>query len=286
MSGFALTRRGNWLASIVALALFLCFTGFTRAGESEILETRGSYESQGKSITIERFEPKTPGKYPAVLVVHGSGGMTIGGPWFRDSARHLAKNGYVAHVVHYFDLTGTKIADLSTMKTHFPAWMTVLADGLTRSFEATQCRRQPSRSCRLFTRIVSLVVAIPLRRPRCYCRRLFRRLARAAGGEGENPAADSDPPRRRRQGRPRFRSESVGKALPGAEVHPRGLGLSRCWPRLFWCDRSRCNETQFVVSRCSTEACEAIVDEARNVCDPPAGSGGGVGRRGDVMALI
>ena len=70
----------------------------------------------GKAITVDRFEPKLPGRYPAVLVIHGAGGTTIGGPWFRESARMLARRGYVAHVVHYFDLTGTRVADMPTMR--------------------------------------------------------------------------------------------------------------------------------------------------------------------------
>ncbi len=101
------------------------------AVENDVVQQMtGSFESQGKTISIERFEPKAPGRYPAVLVIHGAGGMTIGGVWFRESARMLAKQGYVAHVVHYFDLTGTKVADQATMKTHFAGWTKVLADGV------------------------------------------------------------------------------------------------------------------------------------------------------------
>lgn len=99
--------------------------------DREIVESRGSYESQGKPITIERFEPKAAGKYPAVLIVHGAGGMMIGGPVFREAARTLARQGYVAHVVHYFELTDTRIADKTAMKRHFPVWMKALADGIT-----------------------------------------------------------------------------------------------------------------------------------------------------------
>jgi carboxymethylenebutenolidase len=105
--------------------------GAEAPGAFEIVESTGRYESQGKTITVERFEPKAPGKYPAVLVLHGSGGMAIGGAWFRESARALARRGYVAHVVHYFDLTGIILADLTTMKASFPGWMMAVADGVT-----------------------------------------------------------------------------------------------------------------------------------------------------------
>lgn len=113
------------------------------AREFEVVESSGSYTSQGKTIAIERFEPKAPGRYPAVLVVHGAGGMTVGGPLFRESARHLARRGYVAHVVHYFGLTETRIADLPAMKAHFPAWMRVVADGITHA--AKQPNVDPGR---------------------------------------------------------------------------------------------------------------------------------------------
>jgi carboxymethylenebutenolidase len=101
------------------------------ATEPEVIESKSSYESQGKTIVVERFEPKAPGAWPAVLVLHGAGGMSIGGPAFRDFARLLARRGYVAHVVHYFDLTGTKLADLPTMKASFPGWLKAVADGVS-----------------------------------------------------------------------------------------------------------------------------------------------------------
>jgi len=109
----------------------------------EVDVSKGSFESQGKSITFERFAPKAPGKYPAVLVLHGAGGMTVGGPWFRDAARRLAKHGYVALVVHYFDLTGTKIADQSAMKTNFEPWVRVVSDGISHAL--TQPDVDPAR---------------------------------------------------------------------------------------------------------------------------------------------
>ena len=109
----------------------------------EINESTTSFESQGKTIAVERFEPKAKGKYPAVIVLHGSGGMILGGPLFRDLSRRLARRGYVAHVIHYFDLTGTKLADLPTMKANFPVWLLAVADGV--SFAAKQPNVDPER---------------------------------------------------------------------------------------------------------------------------------------------
>jgi dienelactone hydrolase len=103
----------------------------TSSTDTEILETKGSFESQGKSITVEKFEPKSSGRHPAVLLLHGAGGMEIGGPEFRDFARALASRGFVAHVVHYFDQTGTVRADASAISRLFSTWMITIGDALT-----------------------------------------------------------------------------------------------------------------------------------------------------------
>lgn len=97
----------------------------------EIAASVSSYLSQGKPITVERFEPRDGHKHPAVMIVHGSGGLFLGRTTYRETARQLARKGYVAHLVHYFDLTGTHVADLPTMRAHFASWLIVLADGLT-----------------------------------------------------------------------------------------------------------------------------------------------------------
>ncbi|MFO0951018.1 MAG: dienelactone hydrolase family protein [Isosphaeraceae bacterium] len=96
-----------------------------------VVESKVVYESQGKTIRVERFEPPGDAVCPAVLILHGSGGMAVGGPSFREMARTLARNGYVADVVHYFDLTGTVIADMPTMRAKFPVWLLAVADGVT-----------------------------------------------------------------------------------------------------------------------------------------------------------
>ena len=156
MNRFSVSRAPR--RSLLLMTFALTFGGFApgraagppvaptivpAAPDFEVVESTATYQSQGKPISIERFEPKAPGRYPAVLVVHGAGGMTIGGPLFREAARTLAGRGYVAHVVHYFELTDTKIADLATMKANFPAWMKALADGVTNA--STQPNVDPER---------------------------------------------------------------------------------------------------------------------------------------------
>ncbi len=101
------------------------------AESAAIVESSDSFESHGKTIEVERFEPQAPGKHPVVIVLHGSGGMHVGGFMFRQMARDLAARGYVAVLPHYFDRTGTTIADLKQMVERFKDWMETIGDATT-----------------------------------------------------------------------------------------------------------------------------------------------------------
>jgi len=103
----------------------------TTALGGEIVESKGSFPSIGKTIGFERFDPRGPGKHPAVIILHGAGGMDVGGPEFREFGRELARRGYVARIVHYFDQTGTKTADAATIARSFSAWLVTIGDAIT-----------------------------------------------------------------------------------------------------------------------------------------------------------
>ncbi len=108
-----------------------------------IVETRATFESGGKTIAVERFEPQEPGKYPVAVVLHGSGGMAVGGFMFRNLARELAGRGYLVVLPHYFDRTGTTIADMTTMVEKFPVWIKTVADASSYALDLPNA--QPDR---------------------------------------------------------------------------------------------------------------------------------------------
>ena len=120
-----MNRRTNPLL----LGMILMLGPIARGGE--VVESPGSFSSQGKTIGDERFAPKEPGKHPAILILHGAGGMNVGGPEFREFARELARRGYVARIVHYFDGTGIKSADASAIARNFSSWMLTVGDAIT-----------------------------------------------------------------------------------------------------------------------------------------------------------
>jgi carboxymethylenebutenolidase len=70
-----------------------------------------------------------------VLALHGAGGNVSG---MERYASTLADQGFAAYILHYFDRTGTKSADMPTIMGNFPLWMKTLWDAI--SFVETQPR--------------------------------------------------------------------------------------------------------------------------------------------------
>ncbi|HEX8200055.1 MAG TPA: dienelactone hydrolase family protein [Isosphaeraceae bacterium] len=95
------------------------------------MDSTDRFDCRGRGITVERFAPTTSGRHPAVVILHGSGGMPAGGLAFRAFARVLAGRGYVALIPHYFERTGTTAADERTIPVNFPAWMEAVAAAVT-----------------------------------------------------------------------------------------------------------------------------------------------------------
>jgi carboxymethylenebutenolidase len=95
-----------------------------------------AYTSGGARVAVERFAPRTrggaAGRHPAVLVLHSSDGVRgPSGAIVRRWADALARHGYVAYVVHYFDRTGDTRTDDAREDAVFPQWTAALEDAVT-----------------------------------------------------------------------------------------------------------------------------------------------------------
>ena len=96
---------------------------------TEVRISKSSFQSAGKMITLQHYLPVTPGKYPAVLALHGSGGIREG--WADQPSKLLAGQGYSVFVVHFFERTDTFRADYHTTVRNFPDWMRTIGDAVT-----------------------------------------------------------------------------------------------------------------------------------------------------------
>jgi carboxymethylenebutenolidase len=104
------------------------------------------FVSGGKPIAAEVFRPATPGRHPAVLILHGSFGLL---PQYRADivsfAEALEAKGTVAVLPHYFERTGTipGIDATTAIPKHLHDWQATVADALafTRAHPAVNAGR-------------------------------------------------------------------------------------------------------------------------------------------------
>jgi dienelactone hydrolase len=73
----------------------------------------------GQSVTADRFEPVAAGNHPGVVLLHGLDGMYETAPLYHETARHLARNGMVVVIPHFFERTGTSRDHRGELKAHF-----------------------------------------------------------------------------------------------------------------------------------------------------------------------
>jgi dienelactone hydrolase len=96
----------------------------------------GGFQSGGKHIRVEEFRPRTPGKHPAIILVHGSGGLLSrsGKALPTDEnfgEKQIACAGYVSFLVHYFDRSGIlSTGDEKYMEEESRVWLEVLEDAV------------------------------------------------------------------------------------------------------------------------------------------------------------
>ncbi len=95
----------------------------------DVRTSGASFESSGQRITVQQFLPVAAGKYPAIIALHGSGGIRES--WSEQPSKLMAGQGYSVFVIHYFERTGTSWADQETTHRHFPDWMRTVGDAIT-----------------------------------------------------------------------------------------------------------------------------------------------------------
>lgn len=105
--------------------------------DEDLTYTQGSFISGEKPIHVEQYRPKEEVKYPAIIMVHGSGGVLT-----RDSTemptednfgeKSLACGGYFVLLVHYFDRSGIFSAlDKKYIEQESGVWIDTLRDAVS-----------------------------------------------------------------------------------------------------------------------------------------------------------
>jgi dienelactone hydrolase len=78
----------------------------SEAQDIQVQETVQQFRSGETRLTVECFAPAVEGKFPAIVLLHGSGGLELGtGDLFRAFARDLSSEGFVVLIPHLFEKT-------------------------------------------------------------------------------------------------------------------------------------------------------------------------------------
>lgn len=86
------------------------------------------FQSGGKEIRVETFGDSSRSNVPSIIVLHGATGVDFANRFIAKLAEHIAAQGFVVHLVHYFDRTGTLYADDSTIKASAGDWLSTIHD--------------------------------------------------------------------------------------------------------------------------------------------------------------
>lgn len=85
-----------------------------------------TFASQSKNIRIDVVTPSMGGMRPAVLVLHGSGGISD----IPEHVRDLTAHGYTRLAPHYFESTGTSWADPDSIRQYGLTWGKTILDAV------------------------------------------------------------------------------------------------------------------------------------------------------------
>jgi len=138
----AATRAADWgfgwmRRYFLVLATIALLASSTWA--AEISEGRDQFSSGGKIIRVEFFQPLSVGKYPAIIMVPESAGLSYVGEMYRSIARAISSEGYVVVVVNFFDRTGVAGVNPKEIKRgDFLMWKDTVRDSVA------YCRQMPN----------------------------------------------------------------------------------------------------------------------------------------------
>ncbi|HEV3164895.1 MAG TPA: dienelactone hydrolase family protein [Isosphaeraceae bacterium] len=138
-SKLAWRRWQGFLAFATCLAL-----GMDAPTPHAIKEEDATFKNKTKDVIVDVFAPEEPGKYPAVVIVHGHGGVGEGKQsGCHEQGRRLARAGYVALVPHYFGPLSPDSKNGRKNARSYNLWVRNVAD--TVSYAAKRTDVDPKR---------------------------------------------------------------------------------------------------------------------------------------------
>ena len=79
---------------------------------------------------METFSPSGGKDFPSIIVLHGATGVEFANRFIAGVAQNFADQGFVVHLVHYFDRTGVVYADDATIRESSHLWLKTIDDAV------------------------------------------------------------------------------------------------------------------------------------------------------------
>jgi carboxymethylenebutenolidase len=118
------------LATFLVVLVVLTYTPGVRGAAAEIPFKQLSFESNGKRIPIDLYEPAGDGAHPTILLLYGAGGLVFDGSRMRVAAQRFVRAGYTVYLLHYFNQTRTLAAPPWTMRKNFATWLQTVRESI------------------------------------------------------------------------------------------------------------------------------------------------------------
>src|SRR5438105_8330272 len=117
----------------LAIILAACAPSLIAPGAAaRVSEREEHFMTAGREVAVDHYTPGTTGRHPAVLLLHGSGGLHLFfGKEIQAYAQSMAAGGLEAFVVHYFDATDTFLADDDEERAKYDEWVRATSDAIT-----------------------------------------------------------------------------------------------------------------------------------------------------------
>jgi dienelactone hydrolase len=110
-----------WASGLLSTIVFITMS--QSSAETKPTRSLECFQSGGKEIRVETFGASARRSTPSVIVLHGATGVEFANRFIANLAESIATQGFVVHLVHYFDRTGSRYADESTIKRYSSDWL-------------------------------------------------------------------------------------------------------------------------------------------------------------------
>lgn len=114
-----------------ALFMLPVIAMFMSAAEAEPMRKLDRFKTAGREVRVETFADPANKNAPSIIVLHGATGVDFANRFIASLAERFAAQGFVVHLVHYFDRTGTRYADDETIKDSSTAWLEAIHEAVS-----------------------------------------------------------------------------------------------------------------------------------------------------------